>query len=250
VIVADPYPIIVRGVRAFLEDDPHIQVVAEASTLACLIKRVTAMRPDIALVDWFMASQDLATTAGLLRSEQLKTSIIFMTVPEYSPQRRSTVEFGAAAFVSKWSSAQKLRSAVLKACTAAASPEDSMVAADRHDRVPRLVRVDAEQRLKRLTYKERRLLPLVCGGLRNKEIARRLGIAESTLWHHLTSVFDKLGVKDRLELAAFAYRHGVAFVDRPIPTLTIADSAAPGCRTLPVTTPEHFSPALRRHFGS
>src|ERR1700761_466163 len=208
VIVADPYPIIVRGVRAFLEDDPHIQVVAEASTLACLIKRVTAMRPDIALVDWFMASQDLASTVGMLR-EQDTTSIIFMTVPEYSPQRRATVELGAAAFVSKWTSAQKLRSAVLKARGGTASSGDSMVAADRADRVPRLASVDAEQRLKRLTYKERRLLPLVCGGLRNKEIARRLGIAESTLWHHFTSVFGKLEVKDRLELAAFVNRHGL-----------------------------------------
>jgi DNA-binding NarL/FixJ family response regulator len=208
VIVADPYPVIVRGIRAFLEDDPQIQVVAQASTLACLQKRVTAMWPDIALVDWFMASQDLASTARLLRSNHHATSTIFMTVPGSSPERRDTDEFGAAAFVSKWSSAQKLRSVVLKAYRDAVSLGGG--ALHRTDR-RRMPETEAVQRLKRLTYKERRLLPLVCEGLRNKEIAKRLDIAESTLWHHFTSVFDKLEVKDRLELAAFVNRHSMVF---------------------------------------
>lgn len=225
VIVADPYPLIVRGVRAFLEDDPQIQVVAEASTLACLQKRVIAMRPDIALVDWFMASQDLASTARLLRSNQHTTSTIFMTVPGNPPERRETGEFGAAAFVSKWSSAQKLRSAVLKAYRDAESLGGG--ALHRTDRWRMPSGTNAERRLKRLTYKERRLLPLVCEGLRNKEIARRLGIAESTLWHHFTSVFDKLEVKDRLELAAFVNRHSMVFWGAsPPPTWPSPDSTA------------------------
>jgi len=209
VIVADPYPVIVRGARAFLEDDPQIQVVAEASTLACLKKRVTAMRPDIALVDWFMASRDLPSAARLLRSNQHKTSFIFMTVPENSPELREIGEFGAAAFVSKWCSASKLRSAVVKAYLDAASLGGG--ALHRTDREGIPSGTDAVRRLKKLTYKERRLLPLVCEGLRNKEIARQLGIAESTLWHHFTSVFDKLEVKDRLELAAFVNRHSMVF---------------------------------------
>ncbi len=63
------------------------------------------------------------------------------------------------------------------------------------------------ERIKHLTYRERQLLPLVCSGLRNKEIAQRLGISESTVWHHLTAIFTKLKVEDRLALVAFVYRH-------------------------------------------
>ena len=66
---------------------------------------------------------------------------------------------------------------------------------------------DAEQRVQQLTKRERQLIPLVCGGLKNKEIAQQLGIAESTVWHHLTAVFTKLKVEDRLGLAAFAFSH-------------------------------------------
>jgi DNA-binding CsgD family transcriptional regulator len=63
------------------------------------------------------------------------------------------------------------------------------------------------ERIKHLTYRERQLLPLVCGGLRNKEIAQQLGISESTVWHHLTAIFTKLKVEDRVALVAFVYRH-------------------------------------------
>ena len=49
------------------------------------------------------------------------------------------------------------------------------------------------------------MLPLVCRGLKNKEIALQLGISESTVWHHLTAVFKKLEVEDRLGLATFVY---------------------------------------------
>jgi hypothetical protein len=50
----------------------------------------------------------------------------------------------------------------------------------------------------------------VCSGLRNKEIASQLGIAETTVWHHLTAIFTKLQVEDRMGLAAFVYRYGPA----------------------------------------
>jgi len=63
------------------------------------------------------------------------------------------------------------------------------------------------ERIKHLTYRERQLLPLVCGGLRNKEIAQELGISESTVWHHMTAIFTKLKVEDRVALVAFVYRH-------------------------------------------
>ena len=63
------------------------------------------------------------------------------------------------------------------------------------------------ERIKHLTYRERQLLPLVCSGLRNKEIAQQLGISESTVWHHMTAIFTKLKVEDRVALVSFVYRH-------------------------------------------
>jgi DNA-binding NarL/FixJ family response regulator len=205
VIVADPYPVIVHGVRKMVEDDPRFQVVAEASTMPSFQRRVNAGGLEVALVDWSMASRDLTATVELLRSDLHMTSIVFLTVSENSEQKREMLRLGARAFVSKWSSARKLQKAVLKASTGAPPVESSAAEADlaaSHSTPPT---TDAERRMKQLTRRERQMLPLVCRGLKNKEIALQLAISESTVWHHLTAVFKKLEVEDRLGLATFVY---------------------------------------------
>lgn len=60
-----------------------------------------------------------------------------------------------------------------------------------------------------LTEREREIIALIGGGLKNKQIANQLGIRETTVSHHLTSIFAKLGVSDRLELFIYAYRYGL-----------------------------------------
>jgi two-component system, NarL family, nitrate/nitrite response regulator NarL len=211
VMIADPYPVIVHGVRKIVEDDPQFQVVAEASTMQSFRKKVIAERPDVALVDWSMASQDLAVTTALLQSQLHITSMLFLTVSENSDKKREMVRMGARGFVSKWCTAQKLRKAVFKACNERrplgkeAGPAGIVPAPSTTNAKP--------EAIERLTYRERQLLPLVCSGLKNKEIALRLGIAETTVWHHLTAIFTKLQVDDRLGLAAFAYRSNLVDPD-------------------------------------
>jgi DNA-binding NarL/FixJ family response regulator len=61
-----------------------------------------------------------------------------------------------------------------------------------------------------LTEREREVIALVSEGLKNKQIAERLFIQHTTVSHHLTSIFDKLGVSDRSQLMIYAYRHGLS----------------------------------------
>jgi two-component system nitrate/nitrite response regulator NarL len=61
-----------------------------------------------------------------------------------------------------------------------------------------------------LTNREREVITLVGEGIKTKQIAGRLFISETTVRHHLTSIFDKLGVADRVELLIYAYRNGLA----------------------------------------
>ena len=213
VIIADPYPVIVHGVRKMVEDDPRFQVVADASTMQAFRKKIAAKRPDVALVDWSMASQDIAGTTELLQSDPHGPSIIFLSflsVSENSPHKREMLKLGARGFLSKWSSARKLQKALQEAANERPRREGPMADAGVVDHFPPTSDIDSEpERIKRLTYRERQLLPLVCRGMRNKEIAQQLGISESTVWHHLTAIFTKLKVEDRLALVAFVYRHHV-----------------------------------------
>jgi two-component system, NarL family, nitrate/nitrite response regulator NarL len=215
VIIADPYPVIVHGVRTMVEDDPQFRVVAGARTMPSFQKKIISERPEVGLVDWFMASQDLATTTSLLNFGLHSTSIVFLTVSENSPEKQEMLRLGARAFLSKWSSARKLRTAVLKASDGPPPPKNAAVGAALANGLPMPASTDAEQRITRLTRRERQLLPLVCSGLKNKDIALQLGVAESTVWHHLTAIFTKLQVEDRLGLATFAYSHGLTHPDAP-----------------------------------
>jgi two-component system nitrate/nitrite response regulator NarP len=201
VIVADPYPIILLGIRKIVEDDPRFELVAEVTTLGLLREKIKSGTPDVALVDWSMASQDLEATSALLRSDQ-GTSVVFLTVSENHRQRREILGLGARGVLSKYASASQLQSALWQACSGHSPVEIPVPDSP-------AVGLDPDHHIRQLTRRERQLIPLVCGGLRNKEIALQLGIAESTVWHHLTSVFTKLRVEDRLGLAAFAYRHGL-----------------------------------------
>jgi DNA-binding NarL/FixJ family response regulator len=67
-----------------------------------------------------------------------------------------------------------------------------------------------EVKIKALTARERDIIKLIGQGLKNQTIADRLCISEATVRHHLTSIYGKLEVGDRLELAIYAYRHGLA----------------------------------------
>jgi DNA-binding NarL/FixJ family response regulator len=204
ILVADPYPVIVQGLRKMLEDDLRFQVVAEALTLVSCHKKIIAQRPQVAFLDWCMASKNLELTTALLQSVRPTTAIVFLTVSENSQQKREMLRLGARAFLSKWCSAAKLRTSTLRACKDLPAAALETPASDGKCVPPA---ADAEQRVKKLTQRERQLIPLVCSGLKNKEIAQQLGIAESTVWHHLTAVFTKLKVEDRLGLAAFAFSH-------------------------------------------
>ena len=205
VLVADPYPVIVQGLRKMLEDDLQFQVVAEAFTLASCHKKIIAQRPQVAFLDWCMASKNLELTTALLQSVRPTTAIIFLTVSENSQQKQEMLRLGARAFLSKWCSAAKLRTSALQSLQRLARLGRGNLRFRTANAL--LPAADAEQRVKQLTQRERQLIPLVCSGLKNKEIAQQLGIAESTVWHHLTAVFTKLKVEDRLGLAAFAFSH-------------------------------------------
>jgi two-component system, NarL family, nitrate/nitrite response regulator NarL len=209
VIVADPYPVILLGIRKMVEDDARFQVVAEVSTMPSFWEKVVAERPEVALVDCSMAAQDLGITAALLRSDLHPASIIFLTVSEDSQHKQHMLRLGAQAFLSKSCSAENLRTAVSKACKEPVSHAPATAKPGAADSFPAASIKDPAQRLKQLSKRERQILPLVCNGLKNKEIAFELGIAESTVWHHLTAVFTKLQVGDRMGLAAFAYSHGL-----------------------------------------
>ena len=72
----------------------------------------------------------------------------------------------------------------------------------------------ASAKIATLTKREREVIGLIGRGMKNKQIAEQLIISEATVRHHLSSIFAKLGVEDRLELVVYAYQHGIASLEQ------------------------------------
>lgn len=223
VIVADPYPVILCGLHKMIEDDSRFQVVAAVSTMTRFVMVLREERPDIVLLDSHMVSQH-PEALPLLRSKLHRASIILLTGSEIPEEMRDRDKLGQQPILSKWCTAEALRQALSRAVPVdPASKAGGLNTVSAAHAAATLE--DPAHRMATLTKREKQLLPLVCSGMKNKEIAHRLGISESTVWHHLTSVFTKLEVEDRLGLVAFAYRNQLIQAQEALLPVESAQSA-------------------------
>jgi len=112
VVVADAFPIVLLGVSTVIEDDPRLQLVGKASTMAALLEKVIAEEPDIVLVDWWLASQDLKAMTALLQPDLHRTSLVVLTATENEQEKRAMLRLGVHVVVSKQTTPSELQAAV------------------------------------------------------------------------------------------------------------------------------------------
>jgi len=128
-------------------------------------------------------------------------------------QHRRAVCLGAKGIVPKEQSIETLLQAIEKVRAGEVWLDPALTAAALHALTrstgPKQMTPEQAQ-IAALTAREREVIALVGAGLRNKQVAQRLLISETTVRHHLTAIFDKLGIAWRLELMIYAYRHGLA----------------------------------------
>jgi DNA-binding NarL/FixJ family response regulator len=200
------------GLRLLLESEPDFSVVAEAGTCA---EALTAARanPDIILLDLKLGRESgLDVLLQLPEVSDHARVIVLTDSPEAEPQQRA-VRHGAMGVVIKTEAPMVLHEAIRKVRAGEAWLNRAIVASVLRDLVypkdpePHSKEIPKHQRI---TEREREVIALVGEGLRNKQIAERLYISEATVRHYLTSIFEKVGVLDRLGLIIYAYQHGLA----------------------------------------
>ena len=182
VVIADPHPIILKGLAAVLEAEPDFKIVAHCADSASCIEAIRKVLPDIAIVD-----VSLPEILAVISSEGLPTRIVLFTALE-KPALRLFHAVGVHAVVRKDADPQSL----LQTLRQVASGQ----------KVLQQPGGDAEKAITALTDRERQILRLVSEGLSNKEIGRRLKIADGTIKVHLHNIFQKLQVSNRTALAA------------------------------------------------
>jgi DNA-binding NarL/FixJ family response regulator len=213
VLIIDDHGIVRAGLRMLLESQPGITVVGEAATCVEALELATREQPDIIVLDLDLGGENAVESMPALLHAAREARILILTGVRDSETHRQAIRHGAMGLVLKEKAAVTLLQAIAKVRAGEVWLEPTMIARVLGDltRSQTSLRTSPEAaKIATLTEREREVITLIGEGLRNKHIAERLYISEATVRHHLTSIFAKLDVADRFELAIYAYQHGLA----------------------------------------
>ena len=215
-VIADDHPIFRDGLRRLLEAEPGLKVIGEACDGAEAVKMVRELKPDILLLDLAMPRHPGLEALRDLGTGQQSVRVILLTAAAEKQQIVEALQLGARGVVLKDSATQLL----LKSIHTVMSGEYWVGRESVSNLVAYLRSMvqssgeEARQKKFGLTPRELEIVSAVVAGYANKEIAQYFKISEDTVKHHLSNIFDKLGVSTRLELALFA-------VNQSLPLKTI-----------------------------
>ena len=208
-LLVEDHLVLRTALRLLLSSQSHFQVVGEAANRPDALQLTTSEQPDIVLLDLYLEDGDSFELIPQLRAASPQTSVLVLTgTPEAQLQRRA-ISQGATGLVSKTQPAEVLLEAIDRVCAGEVWIDRSLLASVFAEATPVKTHDPVAHNIASLTDREREIICLIGEGLRNKEIASRLFLSERTVHNHLASVFRKLGVGDRLELAIFAQRNGL-----------------------------------------
>lgn len=209
IAIADDHPIFRDGLRRLLESEPNLQVVGEAADGRQAIELVNQAKPDILLLDVAMPNLPGLEALRELSEAQHPVRVIILTASIEREQMLQALQLGARGIVLKESATQ-----VLMKSLDAVMEGGYWVGKDSVPDLKELVLKDmptleepSPDKKWGLTRREMQMVAAIVGGSSNRDIAQRFNVREDTVKHHLTSIFSKLGVNTRLELALFALEH-------------------------------------------
>lgn len=203
VLVVDDHRLVRAGLAGLVGDDPGLEVCGQAADGAEAVALVTALRPDVVLMDLSMPVMDGVEATRAVLAVRPRTRVLVLTSFAEHDRVREALTAGAVGYLLKDSEPGALLAAV-RAAADGQVPLDPRVAAALLPGVRPSTPVDA---LEGLSRREREVLALVGAGLANKQVARRLGITERTVKAHVGSIFRRIGVADRTSAALWARDH-------------------------------------------
>ncbi len=206
VLIADDHSVVRQGLRMFLELEPDIELVGEASNGLEAVDMARQFNPDVVLMDLLMPEMDGIAATETIRRELPDTQVVALTSVLEDQAIFDAVRVGAISYLLKDTESDKLCEAVRAAAAGEVrlSPE---VAA-------RLMReVGAPDSPETLTDRETEVLRVLARGLSNTEIAEALFITEGTVKTHVSSILAKLGLPSRTRAALYALKIGLISLD-------------------------------------
>jgi DNA-binding NarL/FixJ family response regulator len=212
VLLIDDHALIRTALRMFLESQPGLAVVGEASDPKDALAIALHAHPDIILLDIDLGNSDGLDLLPHLHTAAPEARVLVLTGVRDVEMHRRAVRLGAVGIVGKERAAAVLLEAIAKVHAGEVWLDRTLIASVLSEMTQGAKAKPADPetlKIAALTAREREVIALVGQGCKNKQIADRLCISEATVRHHLTSIYAKLSVDDRLEMTIYAYRHGL-----------------------------------------
>ena len=207
VVLADDHPMMLAGLRKLLE--PELEVVGTAMDGRMLFELAERLRPDLVITDVSMPGIDGIEVTRRLQTAVPDVRVLILSIHAEPSCVRAAFEAGACGYLTKTSAAEEIERAVREVLAGRfyVSPAVTRAAIvpmafDRESPPPAAGEA--------LTRRETDVLRLVADGLGNQQIAQRLGVAVTTVRSHLSSVYEKLRLESRVELALYAAQAAAA----------------------------------------
>jgi two-component system, NarL family, nitrate/nitrite response regulator NarL len=211
ILLIEDHLVIQAGLSLLIESRPGLLIVGLATNGDQAITLAAREQPDIILLDLDLGRENGLDLLSGLHAVASEARVVILTGVRDVEAHQEAIRRGVSGLVLKEQAAEVLLKAIERVHAGEIWIERAMLA----DVLNKLVSgaataADPEAaRVATLTERERQVAALIGAGLKNKQIGERLGITETTVRHHLSSIFTKLGIGTRLELTILVHRRGL-----------------------------------------
>lgn len=209
ILVIDHRPLVRAALESLIAARTRFEIVPAAGNDSALLERALQEAPDAVVLSVGANVHRAFAFLASLRQASPPIRTLLLTEAAERELRHDAIRMGAYGVISPESPADTLFKALDRVCRGEYWIDRATAAALAQPSRSVQPAAGSGERFGTLTVREREIVALIGDGLRNKEISLRLNISETTVRHHLTSIFAKLEVADRLALVVYAYRRGL-----------------------------------------
>ncbi len=207
-MVVDNHRLFREGIKSILSDAKDIIVVAEGSDGETAIANAAIYNPDIILLDIALPGMSGIDALRGMKEQGIRSKIIILSGQSNKKNIIASIKLGANGFINKDNNSEKLIDIIRKVCSGENYLQPSLGKILRHNIEDEPIDVIDDinvRKIESLSTREYEILILMSSGCNNKAIAKELFISEKTVKNHITSIFKKLAVKDRVQAVIFAF---------------------------------------------
>jgi DNA-binding NarL/FixJ family response regulator len=213
ILLADDHPVVRRGLKATIEEDAGLQVIAEAVDGDDALKKIIELEPQVAIVDIDMPGINGLAVAREATVRKLNTRIIFMTFHSDEDLMRAAMDVGGKGYLLKGTETDEISAAIRAVALGRTYISSTMAAVLLKQKTETPGGIQALD-TSVLTPTEKKILRLIADGLSSKEIGDRLTIHYRTVENHRTNMCRKLNIEGANALARFALQHRASLHER------------------------------------